>query len=279
MPLIFCDVNFIVTAHQETEAYKQHLIQLSTAGTVTFVLSPMHWVEAAQDRDAARAKSKSDFMDALQAGWLYERLSIQRKEVANAFVRFLGIPSTPPQMITTVPDVIADLTGRPAELNSRDFVAHLRGIGPDHPLERSIRQAFESNRVNGERFRNRVLTPTFLRRMERLLIQRLLPAHTPAGVMIDETSKQQFLGACQLTDFPALALETRATYDSWRLRRHMRRNNFMDQQHTMALPYVAYFITDDNALRGLIGRISAGLPFPTAQLLRKTEFDDLYPQL
>lgn len=279
MPLIFCDVNFIVTAHQEAEAYKQHLIQLSTAGTVTFVLSPMHWVEAAQDKDAARAKSKSDFMDALQAGWLYERLSIQRKEVTNAFVRFLGIPSTPPQMIATVPDVIADLTGRPAELNSRDFVAHLRGIGPGHPLERSIRQAFESNRVNGERFRNRVLTPTFLRRMERLLIQRLLPAHTPAGVVIDETSKQQFLGACQLTDFPALALETRATYDSWRQGRHMRRNNFMDQQHTMALPYVEYFITDDNALRGLIGRISAGLPFPTAQLLRKAEFDALYPQL
>lgn len=279
MPLIFCDVNFIVTAHQEAEAYKQHLIQLSRAGTVTFVLSPMHWVEAAEDNDAARASSKSDFMDSLQASWLYERISIQRKEVACSFFRFLGIPCAPQQMVATVRDVIADLVGRPAEINSRDFVAHLRSIGPNHPLERSIRQAFDANRVNGERFRNRVLTPTFLRRMERLLIQRLLPAQTPACVVIDRTSKQQFLNSCQLIEFPALALETRATYDSWRLGRHMNRNNFMDQQHTMALPYVAYFVTDDNGLRGLIGRISAGLPFPTAQLLRKAKFDALYSQL
>lgn len=237
----------------------------------------MHWVEAAEDNDAARAASKSDFMDSLQASWLYERLAIQRKEVASAFFRFLRIQAAPPQMIATVRDVIADLAGHPAELNSRDFVAHLRGIGPAHPLERSIQQAFESNRVNGERFRNRELTRPFLRRMERLLIQRLLPGQTPARVMIDETTKQQFLNSCQLTDFPALALETRSTYDSWRLRRHMNRNNFMDQQHAMALPYVAYFLTDDNGLRGLIGRISAGLPFPIAALLRKTEFDALYP--
>lgn len=277
MPLVFCDVNFIVTAHQGAEAYKDHLMRLSAAGTVNFVLSPMHWVEAAEDNDAARAASKSDFMDSLQASWLYERLSIQKKEVASAFFRFLRIQAAQPQMITTVRDVIADLVGYPAELNSRDFVEHLRGIGPAHPLERSFQQAFESNRVNGERFHNRTLTQPFLRRMERLLIQRLLPDQTPARVMIDETTKQQFLSSCQLTDFPALALEARSTYDSWRLRRHMNRNNFMDQQHTMALPYVAYFVTDDNGLRALIGRISAGLPFPIAALLRKVEFDALYP--
>lgn len=277
MPLIFCDVNFIVTAHQETEAYKQHLIELATAGTVTFVLSPMHWVEAAEDNNAARAESKANFMDALQPSWLYERISIQRKEVADAFFRFLGIPAAPPQMATAVCNVIADLVGYPAQRNSRDFVAHLRGIGPNHPLEQSIGQAFESNRINGERFHNRMLTQTFLRRMERLLIQRLLPTQTPAGVVIDENSKQQFLNSCQLTDFPALALETKATYDSWHLRRQMNRNNFMDQQHTMALPYVQHFLTDDKQLRGLIGRISAGMPFPVATLLRRTEFDTQYP--
>jgi hypothetical protein len=276
MPLIFCDVNFIVTAHQETEAYKQHLIQLATAGTVTFVLSPMHWVEAAEDNSAARAASKADFMDSLQASWLYERFSIQRREVSEAFFRFLRIPTAPPQMATTVCNVIADLVGYQAERNSRDFVAHLRTIGPNHPLEQSIQQAFESNRVNGARFRNRQLTQAFLRRMERLLIQRLLPTQTPAGLVIDENSKQQFLNSCQLTDFPALALETTATYDSWRLRRQMNRNNFMDQQHTMALPYVQYFLTDDDRLRRLIGRISAGVPFPVATLLLRTEFDAQY---
>jgi hypothetical protein len=72
-------------------------------------------------------------------------------------------------------------------------------------------------------------------------------------------------------------LETRATHDSWRQARQMSRKNFMDQQHLMALPYVAHFITDDNALRALIGRISADLPFAIATLLRKAEFDLRYP--
>jgi hypothetical protein len=277
MPLIFCDLNFIVTAHQEPDAYKQHLQQLATNGTVTFVLSPMHWVEAAEDKDFVRGAAKADFMDSLNARWLFERRAVQQKEVAAAFFRFLNVPNTPPQMIAPVIDVIADLAGVAAERNSRDFVAHLRGIGPNHPLEQSVQQAFDSNQVNGDRFRNRKLTPIFLRRMERLLIQGLLPSRSPAGLIIDESSKQQFLNSCQLTDFPALALETKATYDSWEQQRQMNRNNFMDQQHLMALPYVDSFITDDTRLRALIGRITPGLPFPVAGLLRKAEFDARYP--
>jgi hypothetical protein len=53
----------------------------------------MHWVEAAADNDAARATSKADFMDSLQASWIYERTRIQRNEIAAAFFRFLGIPT------------------------------------------------------------------------------------------------------------------------------------------------------------------------------------------
>jgi hypothetical protein len=278
MPRVFCDLNFIVTAHQGPENYKQHLRQLATTGTVTFVLSPFHWVEAAEDNDPARAAAKADFMDSLQASWLYERIAVQRKEVATAFFQFLQIPHNSPQMIAPVGDIIADLAGQQAQRSSRDFVAHLRGVGPNHPLEQSIRQAFESNRVNTERFRARKLNPAFLRRMERLLIQRLLPTQTPAGLAIDETSKQQFLNSCQLTNFPALALETKATYDSWQLQRQMTRNNFMDQQHLMALPYVDFFLTDDTRLRALVGRISPGLTFPIATLLTKAEFDLRYPE-
>jgi hypothetical protein len=51
----------------------------------------------------------------------------------------------------------------------------------------------------------------------------------------------------------------------------------MDQQHTMALPYVTHFITGDGGLRRVIGRISTDMPFPIAALLTKAEFDLLYP--
>ncbi len=247
MPFVFCDLNFIVTAHQGPDAYKQHLRQLAGAGTVTFVLSPMHWAEAAEDADPVRGAAKADFMDSLLARWIFDRRSEQRKEATAAFFRFLKA------------------------------VAHLRGIGQNHPLEQSLQQAFDSNRVNGDRFRAGQLDANFLRRTEKLYIQGLLPAQTPAGVVIDGDSKRRFLDGSQLTDFPAFAVESLATYDSWRENRQMNRNNFMDQQHLMALPYVNFFLTDDARLRALVGRISPGLPFPIATLLTKADFDARYP--
>ena len=277
MPLIFCDQNFIITAHQGSDAYKDHLRQLAAAGTVAFVLSPMHWIEAAEDNDVGRGTAKADFMDSLNAQWLYDRRGIQRKEVAVAFFRFLRVPSIPPQMIGSVRDVIADLAGHPAERNSRDFVTHLRTIGQNHPLERSLRENLESNRVNGDRFRTGQFTPAFLQRIERVYVETLLPTQTPGGVVVDQDSKNRFLNAFDLTDFPAFAVETRATHDSWREQRQMSRNNFMDLQHMMALPYVDYFVTDDARLRALIGRIWADLPFRIAALLTKGEFDVQYP--
>jgi hypothetical protein len=277
MPFVFCDLNFIVTAHQGADAYKQHLQQLGAAGTVTFVLSPMHWAEAAEDADPVRGAAKADFMDALQARWICERRTLQRVEATATFFRFLGIQADPPQMFGSVADVIADLTGVQAERNSRDLVAHLRAIGQNHPLEQSLQQAFDSNRVNGDRFRAGQLDANFLRRMEKLYIRGLLPAQTPAGVVIDENSKQRFLKSSRLIDFPAFAVESLATYDSWRENRQMNRNNFMDQQHLMALPYVDFFLTDDVRLRALIARISPGLPFAIAAPLTKTDFDARYP--
>ncbi len=277
MPTVFCDLNFIVTAHQGPDAYKQHLRHLAGAGTVTFVLSPMHWVEAAEDADPARGTAKADFMDSLLARWICERRTLQRKEATTAFFRFLGIQADPPQLIGRIVDVIADLTGIHAERNSRDFVVRLRTIGQNHPLEQSLQEAFDSSRVNGNRFRTGQLNDDFLRRIEKLYIQGLLPAQTPAGVVIDGDSKRQFLERSQLTDFPAFAVESLATYDSWRENRQMNRNNFMDQQHLMALPYVDCFLTDDAGLRALIGRISPGLPFSIATPLTKADFDARYP--
>lgn len=277
MPFVFCDLNFIITAHQEPDAYKQHLRQLAGAGAVTFVLSPFHWAEAAEDANAVRGAAKADFMDSLLARWIYERRAIHRKEATAVFFRFLRVQADPPEMIGSVVDVIADLAGVRAARNSRDFVAHLRTIGQNHPLEQTLQQAFDTNRVNGNRFRAGQLDANFLRRIEKLYIQGLLPAQSPAGLVIDEDSRRQFLDGSQLTDFPSFAVESLATYDSWRENRQMNRNNFMDQQHLMALPYVDFFLTDDARLRALVGRISPGLPFPIAALLTKADFDSRYP--
>ncbi|MBZ5526561.1 MAG: hypothetical protein LAN71_01475 [Acidobacteriia bacterium] len=277
VPLIYCDHNFIVTAHQGPDVYKDHLRRLVATGAVTLVLSPTHWIEAAEDNDAARGIAKADFMDSLQTRWLHNRRSIQRREVSDAFFSFARIPSEAPQMIGDVRAVIADLAGEPAHRDSRAFVIHLHDIGDNHPLERNLRQAFETNQANKARFRAGAMTPAIVQNTERLYIEQLLPTETPSRVVIDADSKNRFLSACQMTDFPCLALEARATHDNWREERQLNRNNFMDQQHLMALPYVDFFITDDARLRTLIARISEGLPFPIATLLSKVEFDRRYP--
>jgi hypothetical protein len=277
MPLTFVDLNFIVTAHQGPEDYKEHIRQLGVSGAVTFVLSPMHWVDAADDADAARRASKGDFMDSINARWLYERRTIQRKEVADKFFTFANIPHAAPEMTGPLEEVIRDLVGVAAERHSRDFIDHLRGVGANHPLQTSLQAALESNQVNGERFRAGIIDRAFLGRMEKLYIQQLLPNQTPQGLLIDENTKQQFLAACTLTDFPAFAVESLATYDSWTQNRQMNRNNFIDQQHLMALPYVDLFITDDARLKALVGRIAPGLPFRVATMMTRAEFDAQYP--
>jgi hypothetical protein len=251
--------------------YKDHLRQLVTTGALTLVLSPTHWIEADEDNDAARGIVKADFMDSLQSRWLQNRRTIRRREVSYAFFRFARIPIEAPQMIGDVRALIAELAGEPAHRDSRAFVIQLHDVGGKRPLERNLGEAFETNQADKARFRAVEMTSAILRKTERLYIEQLLPTETPSRVPIDADSKNQFLDTSQLTDFPSLALETRATHDNWREDRQLNRNNFMDQQHLMALPYVDFFITDDARLRTLIARISGGLPFPIATLLCKVE--------
>jgi len=277
VPLTYCDHNFIATALQEPEAYPNHLRQLVESGTVTFVLSPMHWLDAAEDADICRGDAKADFMDSLQPRWLFDRRSIQRKEVTSQFFRFVGIPEAMPQIMGDIADVIFDLAGQRGDRDSRAFVNHFRGIGQNHPLEQSLRQAFETNNKNIRLYRARKITLALAQKVERLYIRQLLPDRTPGGLVIDEALKDQFARQCQLDDFPSVALENRATRDNWKHKRPLSRNNFVDQQHLIALPYVDLFVTDDKKLRSLIQRITAGVPFHVATLSTKAQFDARYP--
>jgi hypothetical protein len=277
MPLVYCDHNFIATALQDAEGYRNHLRELARCGIVTFVLSPMHWVDAAEDADQGRGDAKSDFMDSLNPRWLFDRRSVQRKEVTAQFLRFVGIPQGVPQIMGDIADVIFDLTGQRGDRDSRAFVNHFRGIGENHPLERSLRQAFETNNKNTRLFRARKLPPALAQKVERLYIRQLVPERTPSGLVIDEATKDNFARQCQFDDLPSVALENKATRDNWKHKRPLNRNNFIDQQHLIALPYIDFFVTDDKKLRSLIGRITAGAPFRVATLLTKVEFDNLYP--
>jgi hypothetical protein len=107
----------------------------------------------------------------------------------------------------------------------------------------------------------------------------LLPATTPAGIAIDEGTKSAFLSSYKLTDFPATALESRMTRENWDLGRQLNQNNFLDQLHVAAVPYVDLFLTNDQKLSRLIKRVVEGVPFRVAEVLTKDEFDVRFPSL
>jgi len=277
MPLVYCDHNFVVTSGQQTDDYKNHLRKLTSDGTVTFVLSPFHWIEMAEDADVARRQAKADYVDSLNPQWLRERRNIEAKEVESAFYDFAKIPHDPPQMVVKVTEVIADLAGQPGDRPSRNFVEHLRGIGPNHPIRTTLNEAFAKNQANIASYQKGMFTPTFRRGVEVLYVERLLPTNSPAGLIIDDSSKKDFLRVQKLTDFPAIAVETLATYDNWAQGRQLAHHNFLDQQHVVALPYVNLFITDDKSLTSLISMVVKDVPFPCAKVITKAEFDASYP--
>jgi hypothetical protein len=276
-PLAYCDNNFVIAAHDASQEYKIHLRELASSGKVKFVLSPWHWREMARDADHARGTSVADFCDSLDPVWLYDRRTIQKKEVSSAFFKFANLPTAQPAMLGDISDIIHDLAGTRAYRNSRSFVEHLRNIGSNHPMEKTFKNGFDANQKNTAEFLAGKLTPQFLAKIERLYIQGLMPATTPAGIAIDNSTKNAFLSSYKLTDLPATALETTITRENWALKRQLNQNNFLDQLHVMALPYVDLFITNDDKLSRLMKRAVAGMPFRTAEIVTKDEFDARFP--
>lgn len=137
-PLAYCDSNFVVTAHDAPEEYKTHLRELASGGKIKFVLSPWHGREMARDTDHPRGTSVADFCDSLDPLCLYDRRTIQRKEVSAAFFKFANVPATPPAMLGDIGDIIHDLAGTIAYRNCRSLVEHLRKIGSNHPMEKTL---------------------------------------------------------------------------------------------------------------------------------------------
>jgi hypothetical protein len=273
--LVYCDNNFVIEAHDGPEEYKAQLRSLSSKNEVKFVLSPWHWREMARG-DTARGNSLADFCDSLDPAWLHDRRTIQKKEVAYAFYRFANIQADPPVMVGDISEIIYDLVGTKAYRNCRVFVEHLRGIGPKHPIEVTFKSALRASQKNGWLFRAGKLTPKLLAYFERLYIQGLLPSTTPAGLILDEGTKREFLNSYTLTTCPATALESEITQDNWAFNRQLNQNNFLDQQHAMALPYVDLFITDDEKFSRLMTRAVNKMPFRAARVLMKTEFDERF---
>jgi len=275
MPLIYCDQNYVVTAHSGSEAYKGKLCSLAANGVATFVLSPWHWREMARDADHQRGDSVANFCDSLRPSWLLDRIAVQRREVAHGLYKFVGIQTPPPVMVGDVRDVFHDLTGKWTDRASRSVVARLRNdTAAGQIMDGVLSKGQEGNQKNIADFKSGKATLALLKKVERQYVELMLPSTTPSGIEIDNGTKQKFLDAMQIADFPAIAIAMQMMKDRWNTSRQLKSNDALDQQHAMALPYVDFFITDDIGLRKIIQRVVASMAkFRVAKLLTKSDFD------
>ncbi|SRR5229473_7266828 len=277
-PMVYCDHNFVIVAHDAGGSYHGHLRDLVSTNRLRFVLSTWHWLEMARDSDQVRGLSVAAFADSLSPAWLFERLNIQRREVEEAFLQFMGIALTRAPRLGSLAEVLADLTGYDSRITStyRDsgaFVSHMRALGENHPLSASLRANFEAQKQNGENYRAGRYTPEMLRCLDNILIGRFLPLTTPKGEKIENSIKDKFLQSCRLDEFPSIAAEGGLTLDGWQTGRTLNDRAFRDSQHVMALPYVDLFVTDDGPLTNAIQRVAAKVTFRTAKVITKAEFD------
>lgn len=281
-PFVYCDHNFVVLARDAGATYHDHLSQLVSQDKLRFVLSTWHWLEMARDSNHARGLSVAAFADSLSPAWLFERLTIQRREVEDAFFGFLGIRHQREPRLGGLADVLADMTGASPGItgtyrDSRAFVAYLQTLPDSHPMNVNLRNAFEAQKSNGESYRAGRLTPEMLRCLDKIMIGRFLPMTTPNGRTIVAIEKDMFLRECKNEDFPSIAVEAGLSLDGWTTGRTLNDRGFRDSQHVIALPYVNLFVTDDAPLTAAIRRVVANFPFSTAEVITKAEFDKRFP--
>jgi hypothetical protein len=283
VPLAYCDHNFVVTAHDAGQGYHDHLRELVRHNTVRFILSTWHWLEMARDPDRARGLSVAAFAGSLSPNWLFDRLTIQRREVEDEFFRsYLGIPHTRLPRLGNLAEVLADMNKVSTAItgdyrDSRAFVRHMQTLGDNHPISVSLRNNFEAQKSNGENYRAGRLTPEMLRCLDKIMIGRFLPMMIPNGRTVSTTEKDMFLQESKSEDFPSIAVEAGLTLDGWQTGRTLTDRGFRDSQHVIALPYVDLFVTDDGALAAAIRRVVANFPFRTAEVITRAEFDRRLP--
>ena len=276
MPKVYCDHNFIIAAHDESGAYKAALRESVSHG-LSLVLSPWHWLEMARDRDKARGLSVASFSDSLTPLWLLDRVSLHARELAIAFFLKTGYADVINPPIGTLHDVVADLTHdyRAHLHGSPDFVHHLQTLGPDHVLERSLRNNFNAQQRNASDYWSGKIKDWDLPGMDRIYALRLIERLSELSHIVGQL-RQEFLAAYKTALCPSILIEHTITYDSWRRKRALTDRNFRDMQHTMALPYVDCFVTDDGALTAIVRRLAHQFPFRIAEIINRSVFDRRY---
>ena len=278
-PLIYCDHNFLISLFDEGEQYKDNLRAIVSTGKIRLVFSMWHWVEMAKDKDHTHALALADFADSLNPLWIRERVSLHRDHMMAAFCSWGGIQYSLPPAVCSLPEMMANFSSRPLEkmstLSSRQFVSGWRANSD------SLAQMIIAHQRNVESFG---WLKVHLRRVtrevdraRRAAVRGFLPEKTPAGLVIDQETKERFLRECDLTRCGTLATEIVISEEDWHFLGKLRWQHFIDRQHLVpALPHVDFFATNDKRLVSLVRRVRPKLPFNLAETLSRQAFESTF---
>jgi hypothetical protein len=282
MPLAYLDHNILINASTSTEDYKTRVRNLKTDRDVQIVLSTWHWVEMAKDQNRERGLDLADFADSLNPLWLRERRRIEGEEVSQELFKFMKNPSQSTSAVTTLAQVIAESAETSAKRaskfqRSRPFVLFLQTAEGQNPLLNAYQANYAAQRfLRDARHRadhQHGLSRPMRRKIDRAIIKGLLPLRTPQGEPISRQVYRSFLKTANIKMLKTLAIETALFNDALELDRALSENEFRDRQHAMSIPYVDYFVTDDDRLAKTIRRTADDLNFDTAAVISKSEFD------
>ncbi len=230
-----------------------------------WVLSPWHWVEAARSGDETQAKETANFLDSLGALWLRERIALQKREIQAYLSGRPGDIALIDPICKTVSEVASELSERKGAAviqSSSDLVTKLlRNPSALQKLDTAYQVNEEAFAENAKNFRAGRLT-------RESAWKRYMCGLAKA---LDFSSDLARLRQAEPAAFRAISAEFEVAMEHWRRAgkdagMRMSAHRLGDVFHiVVALPYVDYFVSQDNRLMGLLKCVGRKLPFGKAE--------------
>ncbi|HTQ60003.1 MAG TPA: hypothetical protein VMI32_07270 [Candidatus Solibacter sp.] len=278
-PTIYLDQSALIdlfNQSQQDSSFEKKVQTAIATKALTIVLSPWHWIETARTKDVQKASSLANFMDALDPIWLRDRRELESIEIQESFFGFVGVPYARPQALVTRAELISAMNGvqlTAAQVpSSQEFVEGWI-IKPE--LMDSVIKSYQANAEALRDLRVAVLsgklTPEFMKEADRKHIAMFLPERTPSKVVIDQTTKNNFLDTKSIYDFPCLSIESAIAEYSWKNAGRDDWNSMVDKFHLIsAMPYADIIVSDDRYFMLLLP-IAQATGFAKAKVIKYRE--------
>ncbi len=254
MALTYLDQNALIELGRNARKpdFRKCLDAALESQEFTAVVSSWHLLETSRTTNLDNAIELAEFMESLNPKWLYERLNIQKLEVEDDFLKFLGIEHVPKPRLTTRSAVIASLNhqedGATFDIRPSEFVKQWIA----HPEQLKVVDAAYQKHAEAliklrELTKAGKVTEDVRKRVSELLFKMTLPKTTPAGLTVGRSVVIDYIQQVKAQAIPSFAIETAISDHEWTSQGGLDGNTLIDKFHLISsLPYVDEIVSNDN---------------------------------